>query len=266
MLKNSLKHVTLSQNHMATTFHFTLSVPKNEIGRAQRCLKASHELVAQYEKSLSEFLVGSPIYEWNHSSLEKKPILTGHALKLLEISKTLEEITDRAFSPHAKGNGISFGAIGKGYALDGVREEIESYGFKDYLLSAGGSSLLVSGFSSPRVPWTVGWSIDGRKVALPLTHTSGFALAMGISGTSDKGNHLLDPLSGKSVTHAKSAFVSLASATYADALSTALFVSGWEKAITTFSQLTDKPAIALVNLSDEIYWNGTFEKQWGRIA
>lgn len=265
MLKNSSQLVTLSQNHMATTFSLTLSVPRREIRRAESCLNEAHALIDRHEKDLSEFLPESPIYRWNQASPDNKPKLKGRALDLLKVSTTLEELTGRAFSPFAKGTGISFGAIGKGYTLDGVRDLIDSWGYKNYLLNAGGSSLLLSGFASPENPWKVGWSVEGKDISYSLTHFTGHAIALGISGTSEKGFHILDPQTGAPIAHAKSALVSHPSAAYADALSTALFVAGWKSSINTFSKFIEKPGLALVDKANETSWNGTFEKQWGPL-
>ena len=288
MLNNSLKHVTLSQNHMATTFVFRISLPERDAPRAEACLAQCHTLVDDLENTLSEFKPESPLFKLN-GAVPFEPIsMASEALELLNLSRSLEMSTRGAFSAAAKGLGkfdesvrysltertaqrlsqdsiLSFGAIGKGFALDRVRTQIESWGFQDYLLSAGGSSLVVSGFSALSSPWQIGWSPNGKDSKVLLSHRSGLPIALGISGLSEQGMHILDPRAKAPIAPVKSALVSHPSAAYADALSTALFVLGWEEGLATFQTLVQKPSLALLDSNDEFHWNGTFQKHWGQL-
>lgn len=164
---------------------------------------------------------------------------------------------------------VGFGAIGKGYALDEARLIVEEAGFNDYLLSAGGSSILISGFAGPGDPWTWGWTWANDAEGFPLgcrfTHSSGKPMAIGVSGTQEQGAHLIDPRSdrGSPRPYPKSSLVAHSSAMAADALSTALYVSGWDEAMAWTRSLHPSPAMALIDFQGVPCWNGHFRQLCG---
>jgi hypothetical protein len=114
-------------------------------------------------------------------------------------------------------------------------------------------------------------------VGLPLAHRSGSTIALGISGTHEKGEHLLDsrepsdtlvartaprPARGR----ARSVLVAAPSAADADALSTAMYVAGYEPAARFMSELPYAPAMAQIDSRGVPRWNGIFRQHWGDLA
>jgi thiamine biosynthesis lipoprotein ApbE len=74
----------------------------------------------------------------------------------------------------------------------------------------------------------------------------------------------VDPKLGRStISRLRSALVAHPSATWADALSTALFVSGWEDSMKRFEALAPAPALAVIDESGTPRWNGLFQNLWG---
>ena len=287
-------HVRLSQNHMATTFTFVISEAVR-IGAAEFVLAEAHKLVEKLEANLSEFRSDSPVYRLNHARPGEPIIFPPETWKCFQRSLFWEEKTEGAFSPAAKSTELSdsvfpfgwdeesqsvwrrhsgahlgFGAIGKGFGLDEVRVLIEQAGFSDYLLNAGGSSLILSGFAQEKEPWRWGWSwkknTNGEPLGLPLAHWNGQTIAIGVSGIDEKGQHLIDPKTRKPVSHRLSALAALNSATDADALSTALFVSGWEKCHQMLAGSLVESGLAFVEKDQCPKWNGLFAKLWGHPA
>ncbi len=281
---------------MATTFDFTVSCERSRQLHAESVLAEALKLVHELEGELSEFLEASPIHQLNHSAPFARVPQKDSALFLLERSRQLATRTNGAFNVYAKsapapkadaervawdsttqqawrtdaGARVGFGAIGKGYALDRVRELLERENFRDFILSAGGSSLIISGLAGPNTDWEFGWSWkkseSGAPLGIRLKH-SGQTVAIGVSGTHEKGQHIL----GVDMNHQlKSALVALpgASAADADALSTALFVSGWEKnqalASNSVKDCGAEPAMACIDAEDVPAWNGVFHKLWGK--
>ena len=280
---------------MATTFEMTVSCASSRSGAAERLLSRAHGLVARLENELTEFRPKSPVSILNSSEPGERVQFSQAGLELIEISEGLRARTRGAFDCTAKSSGfcsyprlgwdlerlqvwrtraevcLSFGAIGKGYALDQVRLLLLQEGFGDFLLSAGGSSLIISGFAGPGDPWTFGWSWqkdeDGQRLGLPLVHSSGKPVAIGVSGTEEQGNHLIDPRTGSRDEYvALSAFVGHDSAARADALSTALFISGFDQGRLWMSELTESPAVAVIGPDQVPKWNGIFQGFWGGIA
>jgi thiamine biosynthesis lipoprotein len=274
---------------MATTFEFVIRCEKADLESAQQVLEHAHAVVDQLERELSEFLASSPIYRLNHSVPGKIIPLAPSTAGLLQKSFNIASLTQNAFNPLAKstkagtvhfsvdtqtalrsdsGTHLSFGAIGKGFALDQISTLLDDRGFKNYLLSAGGSSIVLSGFASEGNPWQWAWSWkkdgEGAALGVPFTHVQGNKIALGISGIHEQGAHLID-VDGKSTVHIKSALVAHSHAAEADALSTALFVSGWNKG-NVFLKKSEVRGAAIIDASDVPYWSEGFQTQWGSIA
>lgn len=110
------------------------------------------------------------------------------------------------------------GAIGKGYALDQAANLLrEDWGFTDFLLNAGTSTILGSG----TMPEGEGWSVTaGSPEPFWLKDE-----ALSGTGFEIKGAHVIDPRTAKRVDVSRVIRWAVApSATLADALSTAFMV------------------------------------------
>lgn len=274
---------------MATTFELIIRCEKKDLGRAEQTLEQAHALIETLEKELSEFQGSSPIYRLNHSTPGKIIPLAPSTASLMQKSFTIASLTENAFNPLAKSpktgtvhfsvetqtairsdadTHLSFGAIGKGFALDQVSALLDKQGFKNYLLSAGGSSIILSGFAGERTPWDWAWSwkrdVDGAALGIPFSHAQGTKIALGISGTHEQGAHLIDT-AGNRTTLIKSALVAHSHAAEADALSTALFISGWTKG-NAFLKESDVRAAAIIDEAEIPHWSQGFQVQWGSIA
>lgn len=118
---------------------------------------------------------------------------------------------------------LDLGAIGKGFALDRMAEELREWGCPSFLLVAGGSSVLAGDAPPGDHAWTARLSDPARPDApaesIPLVHA-----ALGASGLSLQGNHITDPRTGEPAKHRRRAWVRADSAAEADAFSTALMV------------------------------------------
>jgi thiamine biosynthesis lipoprotein len=283
---------------MATTFDLRVSCPEADAARAARALDRAHELAARLEAELSEFLEDSPVWRLNRARPFQTVRLTEAGMELLELSERMRVLTRGAFDPLAKsrpapasepgprlrwdadtreawrmdeGVRLGFGAIGKGYALDRVAQLLRLEGFADFLLSAGGSSIVLSGFAGPGHPWTFGWSWErdaaGEARGAVFSHWSGKPVAIGVSGTQEQGSHLLDPSTGCAPDEypLASAFVALGSAAQADALSTAVFVRGIDGAREFLAELPTA-AVAAIDRERAPLWNRAFQGAWGSVG
>jgi thiamine biosynthesis lipoprotein len=128
---------------------------------------------------------------------------------------------------------INLGAVGKGYSLDRLAAFLKTSGYRQFLLSAGASSLLGWG----RPPWDESWLVELRhpleprrklclvKLSDHALSTSGIAEQQFVS-SGKRYAHILDPRSGRPVQGMLQATAIAGDAAMAEVLSTAFFVNG----------------------------------------
>ncbi len=129
---------------------------------------------------------------------------------------------------------VYLAAIGKGYGADQVGRTLEALGIVDYMVEIGGD-LYASGRNSDGLPWQIGIeapAINTRDV-LQVVGVSNLGLASSgdyrnyFEQDGQRFSHLIDPRTGRPVTHNTAAATVLAeNAMLADAWATALHILG----------------------------------------
>jgi thiamine biosynthesis lipoprotein len=155
---------------------------------------------------------------------------------------------------------LNLGAIGKGYTLDRVADSLVAGGVSDFFIHGGNSSVLARGGRTKsesgdgdledggpikdggsRAEVTSGWSVGLRHPLKPEVRLAEFILRDQALGTSGSGTqffhhqgkrygHIIDPRTGWPAEQVLSATVIAPTAEQADALSTAFYVCGLERA------------------------------------
>ena len=168
-----------------------------------------------------------------------------------EIEKLLESTDFRKISvirkPKAEikkeiGMMLDFGSVGKGFACDEAVKILKKRGVESSLVDFGGNVYVLGGKigqDGEKNDWTVGIQnpSGGEPVAKLLLQDKAVVTSGGYERffTDKDGKrriHIFDPQTGKPVENTlESVTVVADSALYADALSTSLFVMGFEKAI-----------------------------------
>ena len=136
----------------------------------------------------------------------------------------IKEISDGAFDPWAVPGGFDPSGYVKGWAADLVSEQLIKQGAKHIQVNAGGD-ISVRGGKDANTPWKLAVahpSIKG-EISKLYSITTG---AIATSGTSERGDHIIDPQSKTIAVGARSATVIGPDAGISDALATALVVSG----------------------------------------
>lgn len=158
-----------------------------------------------------------------------------------------------AVSCEAPGREIDLGGIGKGFALDQLRQLLLDWGAEGGLLTAGASSMLAFGPS----PWPVELTGDRDSERIALLNQS-----LSASGTAIQGSHIIHP-AGETAMPAKPCrrvWVTAATATLAEIWSTALmlvepgeipnFIAGEETIGTVHLQINDRPVLVSQTIGD----------------
>lgn len=188
------------------------------------CLKASARMYAQTNGAF-DITVGSLVKCWraedgsprtpSQQELDRARLHTG--TNLLELDEKKHTVQLSASPIH-----VDLGGIGKGYAVDRVAELLGEWSVETALVSGGYSSVLA--LQAP--PGTSGWPLT---LSDPADHKHVLARpalrAGALSGSGvQKGEHIINPRTGRPVEGRRAAWSSAPDATTADALSTAFMI------------------------------------------
>jgi FAD:protein FMN transferase len=112
----------------------------------------------------------------------------------------------------------------KGWAVEEVAWQLDAAGARDYVLNAGGD-LIARGVAAPGRPWRVGIrhpdQADRFAAVLAVSDR-----AVATSGTYERGEHIVDPRSGRPAVALRSLTVVGPRLAFVDAYATAAFVMG----------------------------------------
>jgi len=156
-----------------------------------------------------------------------------------------------------QGMHIAFGAIGKGYAADKVKNLMISKGVHSGVINASGD-LTAWGSREDGLPWKVGIA-DPANPSTILLWLPIFNSSVATSGDyeqyfeldGERYSHTIDPKTGKPVKGIKSVTIVSPSGELSDALATAVFTMGVEVGLHFIEQLPHTHAL-IVNDRNEI--------------
>jgi FAD:protein FMN transferase len=231
-------------NHRAMTTYFEVRIADEEQTYAAQAAQAALDLLDQLESHLSRFRSNSDLAQIAQLAPGETMRLSEPAFACLEIAKRMELATRGGFSPapsalqtqasrpqwnllpkqlsiRCVSGRLQFdlGAIGKGFALDRMAELLRDWDCRSFLLVAGGSSILAGDAPKDTAGWSCGLGDDGASQRFLLTHAS-----LSGSGLAVKGNHILDPRTGRAALRQNRAWALTDTAAESDALSTACMV------------------------------------------
>lgn len=115
----------------------------------------------------------------------------------------------------------------KGWSVQRATELLRSRGAHNFCINAGGD-VAVGGSAPTGQPWRIGVRDPGSATAVALTVMVDGAMAVATSGCYERGAHIVDPRTGRSVDEFASATVIGLNAADADAYATTLFIMGIE--------------------------------------
>lgn len=223
----------------AKAFDFPQVVDQNLLALLQQC-----DELSQMTEGAFDAATQAQIVLWQRCRTEDR--LPGDdeiaaALQQSGMSHVRLDPSNRTVAFDRPGVGLNFGAIGKGYALDRCAELLDDARFAasvtSFCLYGGHSSILARGDHNGSRGWPVGIGnplfTSRRLGTIRLVDR-----ALGTSGSNiqfyrhggKRYGHILDPRTARPAGELLSATVLAPTAAMADALSTAFFVLGVEKA------------------------------------
>ena len=190
-------------------------------------------------------------------------------IKIKEISFENAEKSEKKFIlKKPAGAMIDFGAVAKGFAGDEAVKILESCGIESAILDLGGN-IVAFGAKPDGTEWNVGiknpWNSEnpaaGLKIRSKNVVTSGGYERFFIGADGKKYIHIFDGKTGHPVENGlESVSVVSESGVYADALSTALFVMGTEKAVEFWKSNRDFDMI-LITKDKKIFYTPGLEQK-----
>jgi thiamine biosynthesis lipoprotein len=188
-------------------------------------------------------------------------------LSLVDYTSIRVSKTHKTVLLKKRGMAIGTGGIAKGYALDQAGAVLRGGGIDNYMIFGGGQ-VQVHGRREGR-PWRVG-------IQHPRDPTSYFA-ALESTGASfstsgdyehavfdDSGrrwHHIIDPKTGRPADKSLSVTIMSSEGIYADALSTAVFVLGPEKALKMLSRISYPAEAVIVDADCKVHTTPKLEGQ-----
>ncbi len=146
--------------------------------------------------------------------------------RVLELCDQIRQITEGYFDirGHLWDGGIDPSGLVKGWSLENAGRILEGAGAGNYCINGGGD-IVIRGEPTPGAAWRVGirHPREADKLAAVLAVRGG---AVATSGAYERGDHVLDPFTGKPPKGVLSITVVGPSLTYADAYATAAFAMG----------------------------------------
>jgi thiamine biosynthesis lipoprotein len=231
-------------NHQAMAALFQARIAGGDATYAKQAARTAFDCVDRLEALLSRFRENSEISQIAALQPGESLRLNEPTFACLAIAQEMEMATRGAFSASSAAMRtqetpprwslskadfsirceqgrleFDLGAIGKGFALDRMAEELADWDCGAYLLVAGGSSILAGAPPEGEPGWNCGLGDDTAPLRYLLSNVS-----LSGSGLAVKGEHILDPRTGAPVKQRPRAWAMASTAAVSDALSTACMV------------------------------------------
>ena len=144
----------------------------------------------------------------------------------------------------------------KGWSIDRGARLLALAGARNFCINAGGD-VLARGEAAPGRPWQIGIrhpQIPDKMAAV----VAGCDLAVATSGAYERGDHIVDPKSGRPAADLLSMTIAGASLGYADAYATAAFAMG-EAGVDWMSRLAGYSGLAITS-QPRVVWSDPFDR------
>ena len=246
----SLPAYTFSHDAMGTTFSLTLFTETREYAR--QAVQTLFEEIDRLEHELSRFYPVSDISRINSLQAGEQTRVEAGTVELLELAQSLWHETNHVFditinsefkdenqalqgcdtfvidnesfsvAVVREGLRLDLGGIAKGYALDQLLVLLNDWGIEAALLHSGESSVMPFGLPPGKQAWDVALRHPENDTVLMSVSLANQTISG--SGSRIRGEHIIDPCTGKPAVVRPAAWAFAPAAAVSDALSTAFMI------------------------------------------
>jgi len=210
------------------------------------------EYVNHVDEVFSTYKTNSTISQLRRGEIEID-ICSPEVIEVWNICAYIKDLTEGAFDPWAVDGGFDPSGLVKGWAADKCADRLAKAGAKHIQINAAGDLSLRGGFT-PEKPWSIGVvNPDNRLEILQAFEIQDGAIAT--SGTYERGAHIKDPDTGMIAIGAKSATVIGPDGAIADALATALMVSGRDGAVWFTTPELSEYSAWVIDRHENVAWS-----------
>ena len=174
------------------------------------------------DATFSTYRADSDISRMSHGDLrvdDAHPLVT----EVLELCVRASRLTGGWFTAQPRGHLDPTGLV-KGWSIERASQILRAQGSANHAVNGGGDIQLAGG-PAPGQPWVVGIS-DPRDRTRVVSTVRGRDYAVATSGVAERGDHIVDPFTGRNAIELASVTVIGPSLTDADAFATAAFAMG----------------------------------------
>ena len=202
-----------------------IDVASSKVGLAELNVGLAEvtEYVKLIDREFSTYKSDSQVSQIRRSELQIENA-SAQMQEVWQLSLVARDLTDGSFDPWCVKGGYDPSGYVKGWAADGCIRILQRHGAENIQVNAAGD-LALAGGSEDGKPWSIGVrSPENRFEVLKVFEI--FEGAIATSGTYEIGAHIKDPHTGLIAIGARSATVIGPDGGLADALATALVVTG----------------------------------------
>ncbi|MDT0471570.1 FAD:protein FMN transferase [Streptomyces sp. DSM 41014] len=235
---------------MGTVFSF--DVRGGEPGAVRAALEAAVAALHRADVMFSTYRDDSQLSRLARGELTL-PECDPEVAEVLELGAAAERVSEGWFSTSYRGSLDPTGIV-KGWAAERAARLLRAAGATGVNVNGGGDVQLLGTPGTGR-PWRVGVSDPLRPGGLAAVISAADAdeLSVATSGTAERGDHIVDPRTGRpAVTDLVAVTVVAPSLTWADCWATAAFAMGSRAGLTWLESLPNTEAL-LITTADEIH-------------
>ncbi|AIQ11815.1 FAD:protein FMN transferase [Paenibacillus durus] len=248
-------------------YNVNLAAGKNAVAVSDETLDAVKQSIkyAQEMDGLFDPTIGPLVDLWNIGNGGEKVPPQAEIDKAKRLTNYKDIIIDeqaKTVKLAKKGMVLDLGGIGKGYAADRIADYLKSQGLDSAMINLGGSSIIGLGTKPGGLQWNIGLQDPDKsrgtqlgtiKISDEVIDASGvyerFFMQDGV-----RYHHILDPRTGyPSQNGLKSLTIMSPNATDADALSTGVFLMGYEEGLKYLESLPEKVEAFFITDDNKIY-------------